>query len=146
MQSVKISHFPRSDLNFPEDIFSYAITFTNFLRANEYQLYNTVVFFLSSLMLSVPPTSSKDIETSPDVSELLGQRWEAAYNICRAVPYDLFEKHGGSGAYLLLFPLLTNLRLFGEGSEEGQWIKQVLGSIANKWGLEGERKYMVFEG
>lgn len=141
---VKISSFPRSELNFPEDIFSYAINFTNFLRANEYQLYNTVVFFLSSLMLSVPPASPNDLETSPSVSTLLGERFEAAYNICRAVPYDLdVQKHGGGGAYLLLFPLLTNLRLFGEGSDEGKWIKQVLGSIANKWGLEGERKYMA---
>ncbi|CAD6575614.1 MAG: hypothetical protein ASARMPREDX12_007393 [Alectoria sarmentosa] len=142
VQSVKISYFPRSDLKFPEDIFSYAITFPNFLRANEYQLYNTVVFFLSTLMLYVPPVSPDELQVFP-VSELLGQRWEAAYNICRAVPYDLFEKHGGSGAYLLLFPLLTNLRLFGEASDEGKWIKQVLESIANKWGLEGERKYMA---
>ena len=146
VQSVQISYFPRSDIKFPEDIFSYAINFTNFLRANEYQLYNTVVFFLSSLMLSNPPLSSDDREASPSVSDLLGQRWEAAYNICRAVPYDLFEKHGGGGAYLILFPLLTTLRLFGEGSDEGKWIKHVLGSIANKWGLEGERKYMAFEG
>ena len=145
VQPVKIAKFPRSDLNFPEDIFSYAINFPDFIRANEYQLYNTVIFFLCSLMLSVPPTSPDDLETSPDVSTLLGERWEAAYNICRAVPYDLDSsaKHGGGGAYLLLFPLLTNLRLFGEGSEEGKWIKQVLGSIANKWGLEGERKYMA---
>ena len=146
VHSVKISYFPRSDLKFPEDIFSYAITFPNFLRANEYQLYNTVVFFLSSLMLSNPPTSAEDLEALPSVSDLLGQRWEAAYNICRAVPYDLFEKHGGSGAYLILFPLLTTLRLFGAGSDEGKWIKHVLVSIANKWGLEGERKYMALEG
>lgn len=143
VQPVKISFFPRSDLKFPEDIFSYAINFPDFLRANEYQLYNTVIFFLSSLMLSVPPISPNHHETSPSVTTLLGERWEAAYNICRAVPYDLFEKHGGGGAYLLLFPLLTNLRLFGEGSEEGKWIKQVLGSIANKWGMEGEKKYMA---
>ena len=115
-------------------------------KTNEYQLYNTVVFLLSSLMLSNPPLSSDDREASPSVPDLLGQRWDAAYNICRAVPYDLFEKHGGGGAYLILFPLLTTLRLFGEGSDEGKWIKHVLGSIANKWGLEGERKYMAFEG
>ena len=146
VQPVKPSHFPHSDLKFPEDIFSYAITFPNFLRANEYQLYNTVVFFLSSLMLSVPPTSRADVHASPSVSDLLSTRWDAAYNICRAVPYDLFEKHGGGGAYLVLFPLLTNLRLFGEGSDEGRWIKHVLGLIAKRWGLEGERKYMAFEG
>ncbi len=143
---VKVNYFPASDLKFPEDIFTYAITFPSFSRASEYQLYNTVVFFLSSLMLSVPPTSQSDFISSPSVSDLLTQRWEAAYNICRAVPYDLFEKHGGGGAYLLLFPLLTNLRLFGEGSDEGKWIKQVLGSIANKWGLEGDKKYMLLEG
>lgn len=146
VQPVKISHFPRSELKFPEDIFSYALNFPNFLRANEFQLYNTVIFFLSSMMLSVPPSSQGDFESSPSVGDLLGQRYVAAYDICRAVPYDLVENHGGSGAYLLLFPLLTNLRLFGEGSDEGKWIKQVLGSIANKWGLEGERKYMSLEG
>ena len=146
VQSVKTSYFPRSDLKFPEDIFSYAITFPNFLRANEYQLYNTIVFFLSSLMLSVPPTSQADFDASPSISNLLSQRFEAAYDICRAVPYDLFEKHGGGGAYLLLFPLATNLRLFGEGSDEGKWIKHVLGSIAKRWGMEGERKYMALEG
>ena len=146
VQPVKPSHFPHSDLHFPEGIFSYAITFPNFLRANEYQLYNTVVFFLSSLMLSVPSTSQADFDASPPVAELLGTRWDAAYNICRAVPYDLFEKHGGGGAYLVMFPLLTNLRLFGEGGEEGKWIKHVLGLIAKRWGLEGERKYMAFEG
>ena len=146
VQPVKISHFPRSELKFPEDIFSYAITFPNFLRANEFQLYNTVIFFLSSLMLSVPPSSQGDFVSPPTVADLLSQRYDAAYDICRAVPYDLFEKHGGSGAYLLLFPLLTNLRLFGQSSDEGKWIKQVLGSIANKWGLEGERKYMSLEG
>lgn len=146
VQPVNPSHFPQADLKFPEDIFSYALTFPNFLRANEYQLYNTVVFFVSSLMLSVAPTSQSDIDSSPSVSDLLSQRYEAAYDICRAVPYDLFEKHGGGGAYLLMFPLLTNLRLFGERSDEGKWIKHVLGSIANKWGLEGERKYMALEG
>ena len=146
VQPVKPSHFPHSDLKFPEEIFSYAITFPNFLRANEYQLYNTVVFFLSSLMLSVPPTSRADFDASPSPADLLSTRWEAAYDVCRAVPYDLFEKHGGGGAYLVLFPLLTNLRLFGEGSDEGKWIKHVLGLIARKWGLEGERKYMAFEG
>lgn len=146
IQPVKPSHFPHSDLHFPEEIFSYAITFPNFLRANEYQLYNTVVFFLSSLMLSVPSTSQADFDASPSVADLLETRWDAAYNICRAVPYDLFEKHGGGGAYLVLFPLLTNLRLFGEVSDEGKWIKHVLGLIAKRWGLEGERKYMTFEG
>ena len=146
VQPVKTSHFPRSDLKFPEEIFSYAITFPNFLRANEYQLYNTIVFFLSSLMLSVPPTSRADFDASPSVSDLLSTRFDAAYNICRAVPYDLFEKHGGGGAYLLLFPLVTNLRLFGEGSDEGKWIKHVLGLIEKRWGLEGNRKYMAFEG
>lgn len=146
VQPVNPSHFPQADLKFPEDIFSYALTFPNFLRANEYQLYNTVVFFVSSLMLSVAPTSQSDVDSSPSVSDLLSQRYEAAYNVCRAVPYDLFEKHGGGGAYLLMFPLLTNLRLFGERSDEGKWIKHVLGSIANKWGLEGERKYMALEG
>ena len=143
---VKVSFFPRSDLKFPEDIFSYAINFPSFRGASEFQLYNTVVFFVSSLMLSVPPTSHDDVVSSPSVPDLLSQRWDAAYDICRAVPYDLFEKHGGGGAYLLLFPLLTTLRLFGERSEEGKWIKQVLGSIAKKWGLEGERKYMILEG
>ena len=146
VQPVKPSHFPHSDLHFPEGIFSYAINFPNFLRANEYQLYNTVVFFLSSLMLSVPSTSQADFDASPSVADLLEMRWDAAYNICRAVPYDLYEKHGGGGAYLILFPLLTNLRLFGEGSDEGKWIKHVLGLIAKRWGLEGERKYMAFEG
>ena len=143
---VDISFFPKSDTNFPQDIFSYAFNFPSFLRGSEYQLYNTVVFFLCSLMLSIPPTSQGDVDSSPSVSDLLEQRWEAAYNICRAVPYDLFEKHGGGGAYLLLFPLLTTLRLFGEGSDEGKWIKQVLESIANKWGLEGKKKYMLLEG
>ena len=146
VQPVDASYFPRSDLKFPEEIFSYAITFPNFTRANEYQLYNTVIFFLSSLMLSVPPTSQADFDSSPSVSSLLSQRYDAAYDVCRAVPYDMFEKHGGGGAYLLLFPLLTNLRLFGEGSDEGKWIKRVLGIIARKWGLEGERKYMLLEG
>ena len=146
LHPVKISYFSQPDLKFPEDIFSYAINFPSFLRAAEYQLYNTVVFFLSSLMLTVPPTSQGDFVSTP-VPDLLTQRWEAAYNICRAVPYDLSsEKHGGGGAYLLLFPLLTTLRLFGEGSDEGKWIKHVLGSIANKWGLEGERKYMLLDG
>lgn len=144
VQPVKMSYFPPSDLKFPIHIFEHAITFPNFLRANEYQLYNTVVFFLSSLMLSVPSLSPDDRTTSPSVTDLLGQRWDAANNICRAVPYDLmFEKHGCSGAYLLLFPLLTNLRLFGAESPEGKWIRQVLAGIRNKWGLEGERKYMA---
>lgn len=144
IQPVNMSYFQRSELNFPIDIFEHAINFPNFLRANEYQLYNTVVFFLSSLMLSVPSLSSNDRTMSPSVSDLLGQRWDAAYDICRAVPYDLmFEKHGCGGAYLLLFPLLTNLRLFGADSPEGKWIKQVLAGIRNKWGLEGERKYMA---
>ena len=146
LHPVKISSFSQPDLNFPEDIFSYAIDFPSFLRAAEYQLYNTVVFFLSTLMLSVPPTSQGDLVSSPP-GELMTERYEAAYNICRAVPYDLSsEKHGGGGAYLLLFPLLTTLRLFGAGSPEGKWIKHVLGSIANKWGLEGEQKYMLLEG
>ena len=144
VQPVNMSFFPRSELKFPIDVFQHAITFPNFLRANEYQLYNTVVFFLTSLMLSLPSLPSNDYTTLPSVSDLLGQRWEAAYDICRAVPYDLlFEKHGCGGAYLLLFPLLTNLRLFGAGSEEGKWIKQVLEGIRVKWGLEGERKYMA---
>ena len=142
VQPVNISYFPRSDLKFPEDIFGDAFTFINFLRANEYQLYNTVVFFLSSLMLSVPPPPD-ELGASPSVSDLLSQRWEAGCDICRAVPYDLFEKHGGGGAYLLLFPLMTCLRLWGEGSEEAKWIKHVLAKIANKWGMEGERKYMA---
>ena len=146
VQPVKPSWFPQSDLKFPEDIFGHALHFTNFLRANEYQLYTTVVFFVSSLMLSVAPTSQSDVDSSPSVSDLLSHRYDAAYDICRAVPYDLFEKHGGGGAYLLMFPLLTNLRLFGERSDEGRWIKHVLLSIANKWGLEGERKYMAFDG
>ena len=146
VQPVKTSHFPHSDLQFPEEIFSYAITFPNFLRANEYQLYNTIVFFLASLMLSVPSTSRADFDASPSVADLLSTRFDAAYNICRAVPYDLFEKHGGGGAYLLLFPLVTNLRLFGEGSDEGKWIKHVLGLIEKRWGLEGNRKYMTFDG
>ncbi len=144
VQTVNMSYFPPSDLNFPIEIFEHAITFPNFLRANEFQLYNTVVFFLSSLMLSVPSLSPDDRTTSPSVSDLLGQRWDAATDICRAVPYDLmFEKHGCGGAYLLLFPLLTNLRLFGAESPEGRWIRQVLEGIRNKWGLEGERKYMA---
>ena len=144
VQPVNMSYFPPSDLNFPIDIFEHAITFPNFLRANEFQLYNTVVFFMSSLMLSVPSLSPNDRTTSPSVADLLGQRWDAANNICRAVPYDLmFEKHGCGGAYLLLFPLLTNLRLFGADSVEGKWIRQVLAGIRNKWGLEGERKYMA---
>ena len=144
VKPVNMSFFPPSDLKFPMEIFGYAITFPTFLRANEYQLYNTLIFFLSSLMLSVPPLSLDDPTTLPSVSDLLGQRWEAANNICRAVPYDLeFEKHGCGGAYLLLFPLLTNLRLFGADSPEGRWIKQVLEGIRNKWGLEGERKYMA---
>lgn len=143
VQSVNLSYFPPSELKFPIEIFEYAINFPNFLRANEYQLYNTVIFFLSSLMLSVPP-SPDDLNAAPSVSDLLGQRWDAANNICRAVPYDLmFEKHGCGGAYLLLFPLLTNLRLFGADSPEGRWIKQVLTGIRNKWGLEGDRKYMA---
>ena len=143
---VKVSFFPKSDLKFPESIFDYAFNFPSFLRASEYQLYNTVVFFLCGLMLSVPAASQGDFDSSPTVDDLLSQRWDAAYNICRAVPYDLFEKHGGGGAYLLLFPLLTTLRLFGEGGEEGKWIKQVLESIANKWGMEGDKKYMLLEG
>lgn len=144
VQPVKMSYFPRSELKFPIDVFQYAINFPNFLRANEYQLYNTVVFFLTSLMLSLPSSPSNDYTTLPSVPDLLGQRWEAAYDICRAVPYDLmFEQHGCGGAYLLLFPLLTNLRLFGAASEEGKWIKQVLEGIRVKWGLEGERKYMA---
>ena len=144
VQPVNMSYFPPSDLKFPIDIFEHAITFPNFLRANEFQLYNTVVFFLSSLMLSVPSLSQNDRTMSPSVADLLGQRWDAANNICRAVPYDLmFEKHGCGGAYLLLFPLLTNLRLFGADSSEGKWIRQVLAGIRNKWGLEGERKYMA---
>ena len=145
VQTVKnMSYFPRSELKFPIHVFQHAITFPNFLRANEYQLYNTVVFFLSSLMLSLPPSSSNEYTALPSVSDLLDQRWQAAYDICRAVPYDLmFEKHGCGGAYLLLFPLLTNLRLFGADSEEGKWIKQVLEGIRAKWGLEGERKYMA---
>lgn len=144
VQPVNMSYFPRSDLKFPIDIFEHAITFPNFLRANEFQLYNTVVFFISSLMLSAPPLSPNDRTSSPSVDDLLGQRWDAANNICRAVPYDLmFEKHGCGGAYLLLFPLLTNLRLFGADSPEGKWIRQVLEGIRNKWGLEGERKYMA---
>ena len=144
VQSVDMSVFPPSDLKFPIEIFEYAITFPNFLRANEFQLYNTVIFFLSSLMLSVPSLSSDDRITSPSVSDLLSQRWDAASDICRAVPYDLmFEMHGCGGAYLLLFPLLTNLRLFGAESPEGRWIRQVLEGIRNKWGLEGERKYMA---
>lgn len=144
VQPVNMSKFPPSDLRFPIDIFEHAITFPNFLRANEFQLYNTVVFFLSSLMLSVPSLPSDDRTTSPSTFDLLGQRWDAAYDICRAVPYDLmFEKHGCGGAYLLLFPLLTNLRLFGADSPEGRWIKQVLKGIQDKWGLEGERKYMA---
>ena len=139
-----MSEFPRLEPKFPINIFQYAIGFTDFLRANEYQLYNTVVFFLSSLMLSLPSAPSNDYTALPSVSDLLGQRWEAAYDICRAVPYDLkFEEHGCGGAYLLLFPLLTNLRLFGADSEEGKWIKQVLEGIRVKWGLEGERKYMA---
>ena len=139
-----MSEFPRLEPKFPIKIFQHAITFTDFLRANEYQLYNTVVFFLSSLMLSLPSSSPNDYTALPSVSDLLGQRWEAAYDICRAVPYDLkFEEHGCGGAYLLLFPLLTNLRLFGADSEEGKWIKQVLEGIRVKWGLEGERKYMA---
>ena len=143
VQAVNMSYFPPSDLNFPIEIFEHAITFPNFLRANEFQLYNTVVFFLSSLMLSVP-SYPDDHTMSPSVSDLLGQRWDAATDICRAVPYDLmFEKHGCGGAYLLLFPLLTNLRLFGAESPEGRWIRQVLEGIRNKWGLEGERKYMA---
>ncbi|KAM0801625.1 hypothetical protein BDR22DRAFT_820731 [Usnea florida] len=145
VQIVKnMTYFPRSELKFPIHVFQHAITFPNFLRANEYQLYNTVVFFLSSLMLSLPPSSSNEYTALPSVSDLLDQRWQAAYDICRAVPYDLmFEKHGCGGAYLLLFPLLTNLRLFGADSEEGKWIKQVLEGIRAKWGLEGERKYMA---
>ena len=139
-----MSQFPRLEPKFPINIFQHAISFPDFLRANEYQLYNTVVFFLSSLMLSLPLSSSDDHTALPSVSDLLGQRWEAAYDICRAVPYDLrFEEHGCGGAYLLLFPLLTNLRLFGADSEEGKWIKQVLEGIRVKWGLEGERKYMA---
>lgn len=139
-----MSEFPRLEPKFPIKIFEHAITFTDFLRANEYQLYNTVVFFLTSLMLSLPPSSLNDYTALTSVSDLLGQRWQAAYDICRAVPYDLkFEEHGCGGAYLLLFPLLTNLRLFGADSEEGKWIKQVLERIRVKWGLEGERKYMA---
>lgn len=142
VQPVNMSYFPPSDLNFPIHIFEHAITFPNFLRANEFQLYNTVVFFMTSLMLSVPSLSPD--HTSPSVADLLGQRWDAADNICRAVPYDLmFEKHGCGGAYLLLFPLLTVLRLWGADSYEGKWIRQVLAGIRNKWGLEGERKYMA---
>ena len=144
VQPVKVSFFPDSDIKFPEEIFEYAYNFPNFLRANEFQLYNTVAFFMSGLMLSVPPPS-RDYP-GPSVDRLLAQRWEAASDICRAVPYDLFEKHGGGGAYLLLFPLHTTLRLFGEGSGEGKWIKQVLESIANKWGLEGKGKYLMGEG
>ena len=144
VQPVKMSYFPPSDLKFPIDIFEHAITFPSFVRANEYQLYNTVVFFLTSLMLSVPAPSADDRTLTPSVTDLLGQRWDAATDICRAVPYDLmFEKHGCGGAYLLLFPLLTNLRLFGADSPEGRWIRQVLAGIRNKWGLEGEGKYMV---
>ena len=145
VQIVKnMSLFPRSELKFPIHVFQHAITFPDFLRANEYQLYNTVVFFLSSLMLSLPLSFSNEYTALPSVSDLLDQRWQAAYDICRAVPYDLmFEKHGCGGAYLLLFPLLTNLRLFGADSEEGKWIKQVLEGIRAKWGLEGERKYMA---
>lgn len=144
VQPVNMSRFPPSDLKFPIDIFEYAITFPNFLRANEFQLYNTVIFFLSTVMLSDPALSPDDRTLLPSVPDLLGQRWDAASNICRAVPYDLmFEKHGCGGAYLLLFPLLTNLRLFGSSSPEGRWIKQVLDGIRNKWGLEGERKYMA---
>lgn len=145
VQPVNMSYFPPSDLKFPIEIFEHAITFPNFLRANEFQLYNTVMFFLSSLMLSVPSLSTDDHTTSPSyVADLLGQRWDAANDICRAVPYDLmFEKHGCGGAYLLLFPLLTNLRLFSADSPEGQWIRHVLAGIRNKWGLEGERKYMA---
>ncbi|KAL9066076.1 MAG: hypothetical protein Q9161_007801 [Pseudevernia consocians] len=142
VQPVNMSFFPPSELKFPIEIFEYAINFPNFLRANEYQLYNTLTFFISGLMLSVPSVPQDDQITSPSVSDLLGQRWEAATNICRAVPYDLmFEKHGCGGAYLLLFPLLTNLRLFGADSPEGRWIRQVLEGIRNKWGLEGERQY-----
>lgn len=143
---VKPSHFPRSDLRFPEDIFSYALDFPSFQRACEYQLYNTLVFFLASLMLSVPPTSEGDFLSPPSVSDLLTQRYNSAYDVCRTVPYDMFDQHGGGGPYLLLFPLLTTLRLFGEGSDEGKWIKHVLASIAERWGLEGERKYMTPEG
>ena len=139
-----MSQYPRLEPKFPINIFQHAINFPDFLRANEYQLYNTVVFFLSSLMLSLPSSSSNDDTALPSVADLLSQRWEAAYDICRAVPYDLrFEEHGCGGAYLLLFPLLTNLRLFGADSEEGKWIKQVLERIRVKWGLEGERKYMA---
>ena len=146
IQPVKTTFFPGSDLRFPEDIFSYALNFPTFLRACEFQLYNTLVFFLAKLMLSVPPTSEGDFAAPPSVADLLTQRFNAAYDICRAVPYDMFDKHGGGGPYLLLFPLLTSLRLFGEGSDEGKWIKHVLASIAERWGLEGERKYMTPEG
>ncbi len=135
VQTVNMSYFPSFDLDSPIEIFEHVITFPNFLRAHEFQLYNLVIFFLSSLMLSVPSLSPDDRTTSPSVSDLLGQRWDAATDICRAVPYDLmFEKHGCGGAYLLWFPLLTCLRVFGANSPEGKWIKRVLRV------MEGERE------
>ena len=145
VQAVNMSYFPPSDLKFPIEVFEYAIAFPNLLRANEYQLYNTLMFLLSSLMLLLSsamlfvPLLSLDAQiTSPSVSNLLGQRWNAAENICRAVPYELmFEKHSCVDAYLLLFSLLTALRLFTSNSPEGSWIKQMLTEFRNRWGLEG---------
>ena len=133
VQAVNMSYFPPSDLKFPIEIFEHAIIFPNFLRAIEFRLYNTMVFFLVSLMLSILSLSSHDRIMSFSVSDLLGQRWDAATNICRAVPYDLmFEKHGCGGAYTLSFPLLTCLRLFGANSPEGKWIKRVLEERGNE--------------
>ena len=146
VQPVNMSFFPPSDLKFPIEIFEYAINFPNLLRANEYQIYNTLLFFLYSIMLSVPLSPLDAQTTSPSVSDLLGQRWDAASNLCRAVPYELMcEKHGCVGAYLLYFPLLTALKHFGPNSPEGNWIKQMLTEFRKKWGLEGGENSWLLE-
>ena len=156
-----IEHATLAFLSFelPFEMFGSALDFPDLPRAKEYNLYNTILFSLLSILFEIEwgwlsSNTSSDASPSPlpkvyvsreqsakIPDDLVVKRRQAALDICRAVPYHLlFEKHGCGGAYLLMFPLMIAQQHFtppwtGTPTSEAHWIQAVLKHIADAWGL-----------
>lgn len=72
-------------------------------------------------------------------SPLSHGRYEAALEICRAVPFCLdFERHGCGGAYVINHRLEVVLWSFEDSAPAG-WAEDVLKGIEEAWGIGGAR-------
>lgn len=127
--------------------FTKAVYFSEFERANEYALFNSMLLALINIHTTVTKATIDVRSIAQSVPHItknaalplpteLSSKYQIAIEILRTVEYHILDDHESAGAYCVLFPLHIAYKEFEIDTTEAVWGKMVMQKLAETNGLE----------